>query len=181
MQWRQFSKSYMATGLKSHVCMRTLFMLSSSVDSIILSQHTFPPPGTKVSMTVAIPCHTPYWRLCAAESELRSGDDALDFTSHSASICKHISVVLFYFDNVIMMVQETCFKSTCHQFDPARNVAIHSCEERLWWSDNHSSYACSDYVAYPHHKEVKFWSMFYYRQMRLSPAWSRLEITQSEQ
>ena len=81
-----------------------------------------------------------------------SGDDALDFTSHSALICKHISVVLFYFDNVIMMVQETCFKSTCHQFDPARNVAIHSCQERLWWSDNHSSYACSDYVAYPHHK-----------------------------
>ena len=70
-------------------------------------------------MTAAIPCHTPYWHLCAAWANCVC-DDALDFTSHSASICKHLSVVLFYFDKVIMMVQETCLKSTCHhQSEPS--------------------------------------------------------------
>ena len=34
-------------------------------------------------------------------------------------------------------------------------------------------------MLHPHHKEVKFRSIFYYHQLRLSPVWSRLEITQS--
>ena len=81
-------------------------------------------------MTAAIPCHTPYWHLCAAWANCVC-DDALDFTSHSASICKHLSVVLFYFDKVIMMVQETCLKSTCHQSEPSTEPRLQGWLVRL--------------------------------------------------
>ena len=88
------------------------------------------------------------YSVCAAESDCVRDDD-LGFTSHSASICKHISVVLFYFE-VIMMVQETCLKSTWTNCIHVN----HSSEQTITHCD------CSDYVAYSHHKDVKIWSMF---------------------
>ena len=110
--------------------MTTLFMLPY-LQWIVLFYHKmhFPPWKQGIYDSCHTSCHTAYWHLCAAESDCVRDDD-LGFTSHSASICKYISVVLFYFE-VIMMVQETCLKSTCHQFytrNPFQRTDNHS----LW-------------------------------------------------
>ena len=144
----------MATGLISphgsaprHECAWRLY---SCYHRIVLFYHKmhFPPWKQGIYDSCHTSCHTAYWHLCAAESDCVRDDD-LGFTSHSASICKHISVVLFYFE-VIMMVQETCLKSTCTNCIHVN----HSSEQTITHCD------CSDYVAYSHHKDVKIWSMF---------------------
>ena len=136
MQWRQFSKSYMATGLKSHVCMRTLFMLSSSVDSIILSQHTFPPLEPRYLwqlLYLAIPHIDASVRLkvnCVRGMMLWTLHLIQPQYANIYPLCCFILIMLSWWCKRLASNQHVT-NFILH--------AIHSCEERLWWSDNHSA------------------------------------------
>ena len=141
--------------------------VTPSVDSINLSQHTFPYPWNQLSMTAAI--------IAIPHIDTQSRG----WTAYSAMMLWALYLIqpqyantypLFYFDNVI-----------CR--DGARNLP----QINIWLLSTHVIHRCmrSDRVVlgrimlHPHHKEVKFRSIFYYHQLRLSPVWSRLEITQS--
>ena len=158
------ASSGMARGLKSSwKCAKEDFVHVTipSVDSIILSQHIFPPLEPRYLWQLLY-LAIPHIDASVAEIELRSRWCFGRYISFSLKYANIYPLLCFILIMLYVITHDGARNLPQINMSPILST-IHSSEQTITHCD------CSDYVAYTHHKEVKFWSMFYYSQVLLGP------------